>query len=137
MEVITTEDLNSTFRQLAASCRKLDSLRIRLLTHQANLNWMYLIGDEAYGSRLRSLELWWWANTKQRVWCGIVDLSCATALTHLRLSGVDHPDTFSLHLPTSLQSFSFSGHGLFTEGNQAVLQSLNSLADLHVCPSCC
>jgi len=136
LEVITTEDLNSTLRQLAASCRKLDSLRIELLTLQANLNWMYyLIGDEAHDSRLRSLELWWPEDTKQQVWCSIVDLSCATALTHLRLLGIDHPDTFSLHLPSSLQSFSFSGHGLFTEENQAVLQSLSCLADLHVRPA--
>ncbi len=135
LEVITTEDLNSTFRQLAASCHKLDSLRIKLLTRQANLNWMYLIGDEAHGSRLRSLELWWSADTKQRVCCGIVDLSCASALTYLRLLGIDHPDTFSLHLPSSLQSLSFSGRGLFTQGNQAILQGLNCLTDLYVCPA--
>jgi len=49
------------------------------------------------------------------VWCSIVDLSCAIALTHLRLLGIDHPDTFSLHLPSSLQSFSFSGHGSFLQ----------------------
>jgi len=38
LEVITTEDLNSTFRQLAASCHKLDSLRIKLLTRQLGHN---------------------------------------------------------------------------------------------------
>ena len=140
LEVITAEDLHSTFRQLAASCCKLDLLRLRLLTRQlvaslqANIEWIYLIGDEVHGSRLRSLDLSWSANSNQRVWCGIVDLSCATALTHLRLSGIGHPDNLSLRLPSSLQSFSFSGHGLITEGNQAVLQSLNCLADLHVCP---
>ncbi len=110
LEVITTEDLNSTFGQLTASCYKLDSLRIKLLTRQAKLNCVYLIGDKAHGSRLKDLELGLSGDldTKQRVCCDIVDLSCATALTHLRLSGVDHPDTFSLRLPSNLQSFSFS-----------------------------
>ena len=137
LEVITTEDLNFTFEQLTASCYKLDSLRIKLLTRQAKLNWVYLICDKAHGSQLKDLELGLsgYVDTKQRVCCDIVDLSCATALTHLRLSGVDHPDSFSLRLPSNLHSFSFAGHGLFIQGNQAILQGLNSLTDLFVCPA--
>ena len=137
LEVITTEDLNSTFGQLAASCHKLDSLRIKLLTRQAKLNCVYLICDKAHGSQLKDLELGLSGDlyTKQRVCCDVVDLSCATALTHLSLSDVDHPDTFSLCLPSNLHFFPFSGHGLFTQGNQAILQGLNTLTDLCVCPA--
>ena len=137
LEVITTEDLNSSFGQLTASCYKLDSLHIKLLTRQAKLNYVHLIGDKAHGSRLKDLQLGLSGDldTKQRVCCNIVDLSCATALTRLRLSDVDHPETFSLHLPSNLHSFSFSGDGLFTQENQAILKGLNSLTDLCVCPA--
>lgn len=128
LEVITTEDLNSSFGQLTASCYKLDSLHIKLLTRQAKLNYVHLIGDKAHSSRLKDLQLGLSGDldTKQRVCCNIVDLSCATALTRLRLSDVDHPETFSLHLPSNLHSFSFSGDGLFTQENQAILKGLNS-----------
>lgn len=135
LEVIGNEDLHVLFGQLAVSCRKLDSLCLKLLTRQANLDWMYLITDEAHGNRLKDFELGLSADSKQQVCCDLVDLSFATALTHLSLSKIDHADTFSLCLPSNLQSLSFSGHGLFKQGNQATLQDLNCLTDLHVCPA--